>query len=384
MSPAEAQELARGLLPSLRERAFVTEQARTLSVETLVELTSSGLLRLPNPDAYGGCGLEFDTSLEVARELGRACGSTAWCYSVWASHNWEIGLFPRAAQDEYFADGYDVLCCSGQNPRGGSATRVPGGYHLSGHWDFSSGIDGSTWAMVTAVTDDQGQVTFLVPRSDWSIVDNWYVSGLRGTGSKDIVVDGVFVPEGRWVSRQAMGRGETPGRELHDRASYRLPMFSFIGYCITFPLIGMAQGALEAFEERGRGQTAALTGQRLSGLLPLQLRLAESAAEVDAALSLARGAVRDMLAAGAACRHLPLEDRARFARDRAYAVRLCVRAVDRLFEASGAHSLYEASPLQRIHRDLHAGSHQVGVSWDPFAEQYGRIQFGLEPTSPFL
>jgi alkylation response protein AidB-like acyl-CoA dehydrogenase len=377
-------ERARALLPGLRDRAQATEAARTLPAETLADLAESGLMRVANPDSYGGYGLEFDTALEVARELGRACGSTAWCYSVWASHNWEIGLFTRQAQEEYFAAGPDVFCSSGQNPRGGHADRVPGGYRLTGRWDFSSGCDASSWSMVTAVTDDQGQVTFVLPRSDWSIVDTWHVSGLRGTGSKDIVVEEVFVPEHRLVSRQAMGQGLTPGREIHPRASYRLPMFSFIGYCITAPLVGMAQGALEAFEERARTQVGAMTGEKLSAAVPLQLRLAESASEVDAALLLMRRAVGEMLDAAAAGRELPLAARARYARDRAYAVRLCVRAVDRLFEAGGAHSLFESAPLQRFHRDIHAGAHQVGVAWDPFAEQYGRVRLGLEPSSPFI
>jgi 3-hydroxy-9,10-secoandrosta-1,3,5(10)-triene-9,17-dione monooxygenase len=91
-----------------------------------------------------------------------------------------------------------------------------------------------------------------------------------------------------------------------------------------------------------------------------------------------------MLAAGATGASLSLADRARYARDRAFAVKLCLSAVNRLFEASGAHSLYDRAPLQRSFRDLHAGSHQIGVVWDLYAEQFGRVRMGLDPTTPFL
>src|SRR6266567_112090 len=104
---SRAEELigrAAEMVPALRARAGQAEAERRIPQETADQIVSAGLLRLANPDRYGGCGLDFDTIFEVEAELGRGCGSTAWCYAVWASHNWWLGLFPERAQEEYFSE----------------------------------------------------------------------------------------------------------------------------------------------------------------------------------------------------------------------------------------------------------------------------------------
>jgi 3-hydroxy-9,10-secoandrosta-1,3,5(10)-triene-9,17-dione monooxygenase len=374
---------AADLVPVLKERSQATEQLRQIPSETIRDFISSGLIRVANPTAYGGYGLDLDAMLEVTRELGRGDGSSSWCFSIWTIHNWEMGLFPKEAQDEYF-ENPDVLSSSGLNPRNGKTEKVPGGYRLSGRWDFSSGCDSAAWAILASNTEDQGVANFLVPRSDWEIDDTWHVSGLKGTGSKDVTVAGAFVPEHRMLARQSLAAANTPGRELHDRASYRVPGFSIEGFSVVYPLLGIAQGALDVFEERMRAQSGAMTGDKKAENVPVQLRLAESAAEIEAAITICRSHIAEMLDAGKTGRELTLDERARYARDRAFSVKLCVQAVNRLFDVSGAHGLYDASPLQRFQRDLQAGSHQIGVLWDLFAEQYGRVRLGLPPATPFL
>src|SRR6266567_4647938 len=92
---------AAALVPALKQRAAQAEEQRRISPETVDDIRSAGLLRLASPDRYGGCGLDFDTAAEIVAELGRGCGSTGWCYGVWAIHNWATGLFPEEAQEEY-------------------------------------------------------------------------------------------------------------------------------------------------------------------------------------------------------------------------------------------------------------------------------------------
>src|SRR5215510_6223312 len=103
---------ATALLPVLRERAAQTEQLRQIPPETVQDLVSSGLIRIGNPPRYGGLSVEYDTAFDVAWELGRACGSTAWCYSLWTVHNWWVGHFPEQAQEEFFASAPDILASS--------------------------------------------------------------------------------------------------------------------------------------------------------------------------------------------------------------------------------------------------------------------------------
>ena len=142
----------------------------------------------------------------MAWELGRACGSTAWCYALWTVHNWWVGHFPEPAQEEFFAGGPDILASSALNPTRGTAEPVAGGYRVSGHWSFSSGCDAASWVMVGAQSP-QGFIWALLPRPDYDILDTWFTSGMRGTGSKDIVIRDVFVPEYRTMDPSRAGDG---------------------------------------------------------------------------------------------------------------------------------------------------------------------------------
>jgi alkylation response protein AidB-like acyl-CoA dehydrogenase len=370
---------ASALVPVLAERALETERRRRIPDETVADLRQAGLLRIANPERYGGYGLDYDAVLEVGLELGRGCGSTAWCYTVWSSHNWLMGLYAAEAQEEYFATP-DVMSSSGFNPGGGVARPAAGGYLLSGRWDFSSGSDMGRWALVAAVTPDQGPGLFVVPRDQYRVEDTWHASGLKGTGSNDVVVESAFVPQHRFLSYRAMGAIETPGRQVHDRPSYRLPAFSILPYTLAAPLVGIAQGAVDGFERRMRDRVSAFGGVRMANLVSIQCRLAEATAEVDCARLVLRGDLREMLERAAGGRAPTLEERMRYRRNHAYVTKLAVQAVNRLFEVSGGHAVFEDAPIQRAHRDVHAGSHQVALVWDTYAEQYGRVRLGLEPT----
>jgi 3-hydroxy-9,10-secoandrosta-1,3,5(10)-triene-9,17-dione monooxygenase len=373
------------LVPRLAERALQTERLRRIPEESVRDLVDAGLLRIATPDRFGGYGLDYDAALEVGAELSRGCGSTGWCYMVWSSHNWLLGHYAEQAQEEYFAATADVLSSSAFNAGQGHAELADGGYLLSGQWSFSSGCDEGTWALLAAVTPDQGPGLFLVPRADYAIEDTWFVSGLQGTGSKDVVMaTPTFVPRHRFLSYQAMGTVQTPGRPLHNRASYRLPVFSIMPFTLAAPLLGIAQGAVAGFEERTRTRIAQLSGLPVANAVGVQLRLAESSAEVDCARLLMRHDLDEMLALGAREEPVEMGTRLRYRRDHAYIAKLAVQSVNRLFDASGGNALFESSAIQRAHRDVHAGSHQAALTWDTYAEQYGRGRLGLEPTDTIL
>jgi 3-hydroxy-9,10-secoandrosta-1,3,5(10)-triene-9,17-dione monooxygenase len=195
------------MVPVLKQRASRTEQLRQIPPETVQDLIASGLIRIGNPPCYGGLDVEYDALFDVAWELGRACGSTAWCYSLWTAHNWWLGHFPERAQGEFFASGPDTLASSGLNPGGGKAEPVAGGLHVSGRWSFSSGCDAARW-VILAVPGSNGPIWVLIPRPEYDILDTWFTSGMRGTGSKDIVVRDAFVPAHRIMDPSRAGDGE--------------------------------------------------------------------------------------------------------------------------------------------------------------------------------
>ena len=372
---------AAALVPRLRERAERTEQLRRLPDETVADLVDAGLMRIVTPDSFGGAGLDFDAKLEVALELGRGCGSTAWCYSILTSHSWWLGHFPRQGQEEYFADSPDTLGSSSLDPSRARVEVVPGGYRVSGRWSFSSGCDAASWVTVGGL-GPSGLLWFLVPMAEVTIIDTWFVSGLRGTGSKDLVIDDVFVPAHRVAEQTLMKEGRTDGWALHGRPSYRAPLYALMPGTLVAPVLGMARGMIEAFADQLRGRTRP-DGTELTHSVASQLRLAESSAEVDAARSVLRQNTREVLDLAARGETPTLLDRARYRRDHAFMVKLGIRAIGRLFEASGGHALLESNPLQRFHRDALAASQHFGTRWDENAELYGRVALGLEvaPTA---
>lgn len=375
----ELRRRAVDLVPVLEERARTAESTRRIPAETVEDIRKAGFLRTATPERFGGNGCDYHVSFEVAMELGRGCGSTGWCYSVWASHNWMLGQWPLAAQEEYFAGGPDTFSSSSFAPAA-ALEPADGGYRLSGRWEFSSGSDAATWVLLGAM-GPRGPVMVIVPRSDYEIVDTWFVSGLRGTGSNDIVVDDAFVPEHRVGPFPFASTNPGEGWRIHRRPSYRVPAASLLPWTLAAPLVGMAQGALDSFVEHAKATTTPGRGADSAGM---QLRVAESSAEVDAARLILRHDGASAVARGGSEEELSGGDVARIRRDQCYVARLAVQAVNRLFEASGGHALFDAEPIQRHHRDVHAGSHQVALLWDAAAQAYGRHLLGLPPEPGLL
>jgi alkylation response protein AidB-like acyl-CoA dehydrogenase len=362
------------LLPVLRERAARAEQLRRLPPESVKDLVSSGLVRIGTPRRYGGNGLDIDAGHAVVWELGRACGSTAWCCSLWIVHNWWLGHFSERAQDDFFASGPDTLASTCLNPAGGTAEPVTGGFRVSGRWSFSSGCEASSWGMVSVSGPGAGTLRWLLlPREDYEIVDTWFASGMRGTGSQDIVVRDTFVPAHRVLDPDRAGDTDRTGWLLHQRPSYRVPLRLLVGWDLAAPLVGIAQGAVDEFTARLRGTTGP---GRTADSVPLQLRLAEASAQVDAARTIHQRTVRELVDRAAAGATFTELDRARYRRDKAFVARLCVQAVDRLFEGGGARAIVETDSLQRFHRDAHGASHHAALGWDVAAEAYGREALG--------
>jgi alkylation response protein AidB-like acyl-CoA dehydrogenase len=371
-SPKPKEELldrARALVAPLRERALETEKLRRIPDETISDFRTSGLLQAGNPVRYGGYpGIDYDSLFPVIMELARGCGSAAWCYAVWSVHNWMLGFFPFQAQEEYFATGPTALCSSSYDPTKGKAKRVAGGYRISGHWDFSSGCDAATWVMLGAFTAD-GPRMFLLPKDQCQVIDTWFVSGLGGTGSNDIVAEDIFVPEHRVLDANAAGSTDMSAWELHKQTSYRVPLRVTLGWELIAPVVGLGDAAIEDFVKRIRG-----TGGRARSAegVQMQIRLAEAGVEVHTARLLHRSTVAEFMAKGERGEAFSALERARYVRDKSFVVQLCMQAINRLFDVSGGRALYRSQEIQRVHRDAHALSHRDGFILDFAGEAWGK------------
>lgn len=377
----EIIETAHALAPSLKERARAGEIAREVPEATVHDLLKSGVLRTLIPSSFGGHQADWETVMAMLMELARGDGSQAWVSAVYTVHAVDVTMFAEKAQQEVWGERLDTLVISGVAPSGKGA-RQDGGVLIKGRWSFASGVRYAHWGELGVMIEDAetGQLAHhlcLVPAEHWTVIDNWETMGLMGTGSCDITVENAFVPDHRIITRVQQREGTAPGTALYDDRLYATPYLSLGPMALSAVVTGCAQGALDEFIgfSKNRRQRGEAVAERES----IQLRVAESAAEVDCARMLL---LRDAESASIAMRRdgkLSIEERARARRDTAYACTLAKRAVERLFEASGAHGLYLTQDFQRYYRDVKAGSNHIAIGWDRCGATYGRVALGLEP-----
>lgn len=384
MTPQQYLERVQALLPTLRERAPVTERLRRFPEESVKDFQEAGLFRALQPRRYGGYELSPETFYQAVIEVGTVCGSSAWILGVVGAHNWHLGIFPPQAQEDVWGEDTSVQLSTSLAPTG-TVERVDGGYRLHGRWSFSSGCDFCQWVVLGGLVpsphaDEPPEMrSFLVPRGQYTIDDNWHVVGLCGTGSKDIVLRDAFVPEYRTHSYVDAFHLRHPGTAVNTAPLYRLPFGNLFPASIASPAIGVALGALRTFREQAMERVSSRDQGRVVEDPFVQWRLAESTAEVEAARDRLLGDFRAMMQRVQAGQDIPLEHRARHRWDAAKAVDWSVKAVDRLFEVSGGHAIFLHNPLQRAWRDVHAIRAHAGNSPERAAAVFGRSEFGLPP-----
>ena len=391
----EILERARALVPVLRERAAATEQLRMLPAETMRDLFDAGLLRIAQPAAYGGYEMDWPMHAEAARELAVACASTAWIVAVVGAHVVIAGRMSKECQDEIWADGPDQLIATGSARTTGHIEKADGGYRISGTWRFASGIDHSSWVIVTGpVGSDEGpraggvfrenMVRAAIPAREIEIVDTWFVSGMRGTGSKDVNCPGLFVPEHRVANATRSFGKSPPGTEAHKGYLYQTEFLPYFGGSLLGPMLGAAEGAYRDYIEITRVRESAIFRSPVAEQVPVQERLAETAAELKAARLLRKHNDDLLHERGAAMETLTAVENMENGRDRAYVARLCVQAVTRLVRQMGAVGLSDENPVQRHFRDVSAMATQIGVNWDRHMEPYGKWLLGVPTGDPRL
>lgn len=387
LSYAQAMEHARALVPALRERAARAEQARQLLPETEEELHATGLLRFAQPKRWGGAELDYVALFDIPAELARGCASTSWLCANLGIHHWMLALYDERAQAEVWGTNRDAQIASGIAYAQGGARAVDGGLVISGCWNFSSGVEGAQWDMLAVtVRDGDKPVDWcmcLVPRSDYEIVDDWQVLGMRGTASKSVRVKDLFVPGHRALSMPlARGGSDFPGAKTNPNPIYRVPLSGLGSHCIAGTAVGNAQAALELSIEAVRARSTSYTGLRMRDIQAVQMRVAAAGVRADAARLIARNDCLEAQRIAAAGRAPTLEEKLRFKRNVAYAVQLCTEAVDSLHAMAGANGIYDRYPMQRVFRDAHALLGHIGFSWDAQGWPWGLDALGGEYAAP--
>lgn len=385
----EAMGRARALVPALRERTDRADTARQMPQETIDDLHRTGLLRFHQPRRWGGMELDFVALFDIPAEVARGCASTGWNVANLGVHHWMLALYDERAQEEVWSKNPDALIASGIAYPQGRGRAVDGGFVVSGFWNFSSGVDAADWNMLAVTVRDGDRVVdhrmCLVPRSDYEIVDDWHVLGMRSTGSKSLRATDIFVPEHRALCMYlARGGSQFPGASANPNPIYRVPLSALGSHCLASAGVGNAQAALELTIEAIRERSTSYTALRMRDFQAVQLRVASAGAKVDAARLVIRTDCLEAQRIAEENRAPTVEEKLRFKRNVAYAMDLCTEAVDALHALAGANGIYDRYPMQRLFRDQHALAAHIGFSWDAQGAPWGLVVMGGEFPSPIL
>ena len=386
----EMVERARSLAPRISARAEECEQLRRLPDATERDLHESGLFRMVQPARVGGADLDVGVLVETCAEVARVCPSTAWNLGNLSSHHWMLGYFPPAAQDELWDASPDVLIATSLIFPNGRGRKVEGGYEVTGRWPLSSGVDNCDWNMLAFMVRerDDGPPTdqrfALVHRSQYEIIDTWHAVGLSGTGSKDVAVKALFVPEHRTLTAWAFNGRAHPGSQVNPSPLFRLPMLALGPYVLSGVMLGCARGAYELTVGAARKRNATTTGQPVGASQSVQIKVAEAGSRIDTAELLMRRACDHAMDVARAGREAEHGDKVRYRRDAFFAARMCLEAVDLLMGIAGSGGLYLGNPMQRLFRDAHAANAHIMFSPDVQGALFGQHELGMAGPPPLL
>jgi 3-hydroxy-9,10-secoandrosta-1,3,5(10)-triene-9,17-dione monooxygenase len=385
----QALARARELIPFLREQAPKCEEARTLTPDVIEALNRTGLLRYLQPRAWGGMELPFVAYFDIPEMLSRGDINVGWVVTNLAAHHRSLAWWDARAQQEVWGSNPDAGIASGIAFPQGGAVPVEGGVTLSGEWNFSSGTDHSDWSMLAAIVREADKpidyVFCLLHRSQYEVLDDWHVLGMRATSSKTVRCRDVFVPSYRVLSMYLAKPGHSwPGLAIHTNPHYRIPVSAIGGNGIGGCLVGHARAMLETTVGLVKARSTSYQSAKMRDFQTVQLRVSAAAAKIDAAALVFRTDVLDIASIFEKGGSPDVETRLRYKRNSAFAAKLCIEAADSLYEMMGAHGIYDDSPLQRQFRDMRAAAGHFSFSTDAQLPPWGLVALGGEFKSPTL
>jgi alkylation response protein AidB-like acyl-CoA dehydrogenase len=383
LTPGVLIERTRALTPLLAALAREAERLRRPVDSVWAAIRKTGYFYQMVPKRFGGLEVTPDEYIDATLALAEGCASTGWVASFCAEHNWLLAQFPERAQAEIWDTHPYIIAPSVAAPPG-KAVPVDGGYRLSGHWKWGTGIMHADWVMVNAfVPGEEGPVMhmFIVPAEEATVLDSWHMDGMIATGSNDILLSDRFVPEHRGFAVGPARSGRGHASKLHDNPIYAAPMLPTLAVTAAIPALGAARAAVRISRERLEGPVKMGSEGSQAHKPAAQMRLARADMLVRSAELANRDAARRNLEIGAIEEPHQTPERIQVRGQIAFAVGQCREAIQTLCESSGSsvHSL--DNPLQRALRDVQVMASHVVYDLDVATELHGRALVGLAPNS---
>lgn len=366
----EAQALierARAMIPVLKERAKACTAARNVPAETIAEMVAAGFFRILQPRRWGGYEMHPNVFFEVQKALAEGCMSTGWIYGVLGCHPYELALFDDRAQADVWSGHPDMLVSSTYQPVG-KVEPTEGGFYLSGRWGFSSGSIHCGWVLLGAINfvpdGPPDMRTFLLPRSDYQVIEGtWETFGLQGTGSFDILVERVFVPDYRTHKASDGFQCTNPGQAENDAPLYRLPWAQVFIRSVSTAAFGAARAAVNGAIEIMRSRVSTNTGKASKADPVLHAAIARAHAEIAEMELTHRASFDELMGYAERGEPVPMERRALFAYQSSSVVRRLADLVDDMVQLLGGRAIYMSSPILQPWLDIMAA--RAHVANDP-------------------
>jgi indole-3-acetate monooxygenase len=380
-------DVARALAPRIKARAAEIEAARELPKDLVAELVEARLFKVALPESEGGLEADVITSLKVIEEVARADGSTGWCVAMGINtFRQSAQLAPEVRRELFFSEPIGISAGSARER--GSAVAVPGGYRVTGHWFFASGcmhshllhgacrvFDGDA-PRLRPNGDQAILIAFFHPKSLVRIIDTWHVSGLRGTGSHDIAVEDLFVPEERTFSLQdRRARVTGPMNRLHG--------FDLAGCGFCCVGLGVARAAIDAFVELATTKIPRSSSDLLRERVMVQALVGEAEAMLRSGRALLFDVIGEMWEAVLAGDGVTERQRSDLRLAMTHAAQNAAKATHMVCSAAGTTSIFEKSPLERYARDAEVVTRHNQLQFVNY-EAVGRTMMGLESNSPLF
>lgn len=345
------------------------EKLGRLTDEAAKILRDTGVIKMLQPAEFGGAEAHPRDFAETVMRVASLDGSTGWVSGIVGVHPWEMALCDEKVQSEIWADDVETWIASPYAPMG-ILKPVDGGYIFNGRWQFSSGTDHCDWIFLGAMLGDaDGKMAMppqnyhvVLPRSDYEIVeDSWDVVGLRGTGSKDIIVKDAFIPTYRAMPFSKMMDGSALRESGRTNPTYAVPFTTIFPLGITSAVIGIAEGALAAHLAYQRTRVQ-ITGTRAKDDPYVLFAISAAAEEIKASRTAMLDNITYFYDKAARGEDVSLAERAASRRTQVAAAWRAVRAMDEVVARSGGNGMRMDNPIQRFWRDGHMGlAHAIHV-----------------------
>lgn len=383
---------ASALIPTLRARSTQTARISRLPDATIADLEAARLFEMAVPKMYGGLQSSLRTLVDVLVELGKGDGSVAWNVCLLSGGIWmAAALFPKVVGDEVFAPGNNTRVANSLSVRNAKTRRVDGGIVIEdGIWAFNSGVVHAAWdVLAIPLVDEAGKVVdkalALVPSSDLTLLNDWNTAGLRGSGSMNVAINNVFVPDERIIAFSRWLKEDYGATYLRRQPLYQMPMVALMTIRLVCPALGMAKAALEMFVEKAPHRSIAFTPyDKQSEAVVTHLQVAEASMKIDTAELLLQRAADAMDTSVATGQPLSFADRIRNRRDTSYASQLIWEAMDGLAGASGGSFASLENGMNQIWQDVRVATLHGGINPSTAMELYGRVMCGLEQNTQLI